>query len=87
MPKFSIILPVKNGGDYIHDCLASILGQVHDDFEVIILENCSSDGTAEWLSAIRDPRVKVLPALKPLTIEEKWQRGLGLNKSEFITLI
>jgi len=87
LPKFSIILPVRNGGDYIKDCIASILAQDLDDFELLILENCSTDGTAEWLRLITDPRVKVFYTDKPLSIEENWGRILLLDKSDFMTLI
>jgi glycosyltransferase involved in cell wall biosynthesis len=47
--KFSIILPVKNGGEYVKECVQSILAQSCPDFNLHILENCSTDGTAEWL--------------------------------------
>lgn len=87
MPRFSIILPVRNGGEYIKDCIASILSQELNDFELLILDNCSTDGTSEWLKLIKDPRVRIFFSEKPLSIEENWGRVLLLKKSEFMTLI
>lgn len=85
--KFSIILPVKNGGRYIKECVQSILEQTYPDFNLHILENCSTDGTAEWLKTLRDERIILIPSMKPLSIEENWGRILSLKKNEFITIM
>ncbi|HVS97178.1 MAG TPA: glycosyltransferase [Puia sp.] len=85
--KFSIILPVRNGGDYIKLCIASILQQTYRDFNLLILDNCSSDGTSEWIKSLDDPRIRVFPAVRPLSIEENWGRIVGMPKNEFMTMI
>lgn len=84
--RFSFILPVRNGGEYIKECVASILAQTLNDFNLIILENKSTDGTAEWLQTLDDKRIIVVPAIKPLSIEENWSRILSIDKNEFITI-
>jgi glycosyltransferase involved in cell wall biosynthesis len=85
--KYSIILPVRNGGHYVKECVASILAQSLSDFELLVLDNCSTDGTPEWLRSLTDPRIKLYPAEKPLSIEENWGRIVGIPKNEFITMI
>ncbi len=85
--KYSIILPVRNGGHYVKECVASILAQTYTNFNFIILDNCSSDGTFQWLQSIGDNRVKIIPSDKSLTIEENWGRIKDVEKNEFITLI
>lgn len=87
MPRYSIILPVRNGGHYIKECVASILAQSLDDLNLHILDNCSTDGTLEWLQSLEDPRVVLYPATHPLSIEANWGRITGIPKNEFITLI
>ena len=87
MAKFSIILPVRNGGHYVKECVASILSQQYADFNFIILDNASTDGTLEWLQSLRDERIKIIPSYTPLTIEENWGRIKDIDKNEFITLI
>ncbi len=87
MIKFSIILPVKNGGDYVKECVRSILNQSYPYFDLHILENCSSDGTTEWLKGLSDDRVKLIETPVPLTIEQNWSRITQIQKNEFITLI
>jgi glycosyltransferase involved in cell wall biosynthesis len=85
--KYSIILPVRNGGHYIKKCVASILSQTRQDYNLIVLENCSTDGTAEWLRNINNPKISVIEAPRSLSIEENWQRITGIKKNKFITLI
>lgn len=87
MSKYSIILPVRNGGTYVKECVQSILSQTHADFRLQVLDNCSTDGTTEWLKSLTDPRITIYPANRPLTIEENWARATEIPKNEFITLI
>jgi glycosyltransferase involved in cell wall biosynthesis len=87
MNKFSIILPVLNGGEYVKECVRSILAQTYTDFNLIVLDNCSTDGTSEWLKSIEDKRIVIHRSKKPLSIENNWARILTVPKNEFITLI
>jgi glycosyltransferase involved in cell wall biosynthesis len=85
--KYSIILPVKNGGEYVKECVDSILAQTFPGFNLHVLENCSNDGTTEWLQTLKDERIIVIPSEKSLSIEENWARILSINKNEFMTII
>ncbi|HUR65536.1 MAG TPA: glycosyltransferase, partial [Chitinophagaceae bacterium] len=85
--KYSIILPVRNGGEYVKLCINSILGQTVNDFNLIVLDNCSSDGTLEYVQSLTDDRIVIHPSAKSLTIEENWGRITGIDTNEFITLI
>ena len=59
-PRISIGIPVYNGENYIKDCIDSILAQTFEDFEIIISDNASTDGTQEICEryAELDPRIK-----------------------------
>jgi len=85
--KYTIFLPVHNGGSYVKECVASILAQKYGDFELVVLENASTDGTLEWLSAVDDDRLTVLPSHAFLSVEENWGRALTMQKNEFMTFI
>lgn len=87
MKKFSIILPVRNGGEYVKDCVNSILNQRLNGFNLIILDNCSTDGTLEWIKTLDDERIIIYHSTIPLSIEESWARIITVEKNEFITLI
>jgi glycosyltransferase involved in cell wall biosynthesis len=87
MKKYSIILPVRNGGMYVRECISSILAQTLDDFNCIILDNCSTDGTTEWIASLNDPRIVCHRSPTSLTIEENWGRIRDTPKNEFMTMI
>lgn len=86
-PGYSIVLPVRNGGEYVKECIASILAQTVEDFELLVLDNNSTDGTLEWIQALSDLRIKIFPSDRDLSIEENWHRIVAIPKREFITLI
>lgn len=87
MSTYSIILPVRNGGDLVKECVASIFSQSVTDFDLLVLDNASTDGTLEWIQSLRDPRIRIYPASRPLTIEENWGRIISLPLNEFMTMI
>jgi glycosyltransferase involved in cell wall biosynthesis len=71
--KYSIILPVRNGGEYVKDCVSSILAQRLSAFNLHILDNYSTDGTLQWIESLNDSRIIIYPTKKPLSIEENWE--------------
>jgi len=72
MTKLSIIIPVYNIEPYIQNCLNSILNQPFKDFEVICVNDGSSDGSLDVLQACRDERV---------TIIDKKNEGSGVARN------
>lgn len=58
-PEISIITPVWNGLPYIKECIQSVLDQDFQDWELIISDNGSTDGSREYLSSLADPRIKI----------------------------
>jgi glycosyltransferase involved in cell wall biosynthesis len=87
MGKYSIILPVRNGGTLVKECVNSILSQSYRDFNLLVLDNNSNDGTLEWISSLEDDKIKIFPEKEPLGIEGNWGRIKNISKNEFITLI
>lgn len=87
MSRFSIILPVRNGGDYLKACVSSILNQTNRDFNLIVLDNHSTDGSLEWVSSLSDSRIIIHSSATSLTIEENWGRIKDVTKNEFMTMI
>ena len=58
-PAISIVTPVWNGLPYVKETVESVLSQDFQDWEMIIGDNCSTDGTSEYLKSLTDPRIKV----------------------------
>lgn len=51
-PKISVIIPLYNRKNYIEDCISSALNQTFQDFEIIIRDDCSTDGVCEFIEKI-----------------------------------
>ena len=68
LPKISVVLPVYNGGDYLKLSIDSVLKQDFSEFELLVLDDCSNDGSWEFLQSIEDDRVRIFrnPANKGL---------------------
>jgi glycosyltransferase involved in cell wall biosynthesis/arylsulfatase A-like enzyme len=58
--KPSIVLPTYNHLKFLPLAIESVLTQTHTDFELVIVNDGSTDGTREWLDRLTDPRIKVI---------------------------
>jgi glycosyltransferase involved in cell wall biosynthesis len=76
-PKITIILPVYNGGNYLIASVNSVLEQSLTNFELLIIDDCSTDGSWEYLNNIIDPRIKLF--------KNETNKGLFYNLNYLIT--
>ena len=61
----SILILNYNGKEYLYDCLTSVLSQSYTDFEIILYDNCSSDGSIDLIRKnFNDSRIKVVSSEK-----------------------
>lgn len=68
--KYSIILPIRNVRPYIESAVNSVLQQKYSDYELIISDNQSDDGTSEYIDIINHKNVRVLHTPRSFTIAE-----------------
>ena len=66
MCKVSVVLPVYNVEAFIQDTIESLLRQTFQDFELLVLDDCSTDATVERIRAMQDDRIRLI--LNPLNI-------------------
>ncbi len=60
MPKVSVVIPAYNAMAYLPETLESVFRQTFTDFEVLIINDGSSDHIVQWVAQITDPRVKLI---------------------------
>jgi len=59
-PRISVVMPVWNGEAYLREAIDSILSQTFTDFELIIVDDGSTDGTAQILQSYGDTRIRIM---------------------------
>ena len=77
-PLISIFTPVYNGGDYLEECIESVINQTYTNWEYTIVDNCSSDRTPDILTHFvkTDSRIKVHTNTNFLTQMLNWNHGI-----------
>lgn len=83
-PRITVLMPVWNGEAYLSQALASILRQTHDDFELLVVDDGSTDRTAEILTACHDSRLRVLRNETRRKLSGALNRGIAEARGEFI---
>ena len=86
--KFSVLLPTRNGGKYLKNCLSSILDEPYQDMELVVSDNANTDGTQEILKSFSgDRRLKVLRLSNPVPVTENWNNALLAGKGDYILMM
>jgi glycosyltransferase involved in cell wall biosynthesis len=91
-PLVSIITPTYNHERYIRSCIESVLSQTHSNFEQIIIDDASTDGTAEIISQYveKDRRIKFIQHNTNYGIyklADIYNKFLNFSKGEFIAIL
>lgn len=80
----SVCLPTYNGANYIEEALRSILNQTYQDFELLIVDDGSTDATLDIVQSFSDPRIQLHRNPERLGIPANWNRCLELAGGEFV---
>lgn len=86
MPKVSIIMLSYNYGSYIPEAIQSVLNQSYPDYELIIIDDCSDDGSDSIIReyASKDDRIKFFINPKNIGIASSFNSGLDKCRGEYI---
>ena len=81
--KISVVMPTYNAARFLRTAVESILNQTFSDFEFIIVDDASSDGTREILSSYKDERIRIVDGPRS-GIVAALNRGLDLARGEYV---
>ena len=87
MPLASIVIPVYNGMPYLVDAVHSALAQDYPSLEVVVVENHSTDGSAEWLREQADPRLRVVYRDVTQPAGDNWTQAIQESRGDFVKLM
>ena len=85
----SVCIPTRNYGRFLRDAIDSVLAQTRRDYELIVVDNCSSDETPALLQeyASRHPEIRCVRNQTPLSLPENFNRALGLARGELVKVL
>ena len=83
-PIVSVVMPAYNGEPYLKAAVDSILEQSFGDLELIVVDDCSTDGTPDTLRAYADPRLRILRNEVNLGIVGALNRGLSAATGKYV---
>lgn len=88
-PKISVLIPTYNYGRYLPQALESVLMQTFTDFEIVVLDNCSSDDTEEVVKRFReiDSRIRYIRNPSTVGMVENWNLALRAARGEYIKFL
>ena len=86
MPKISVIIPVYNVEKYLSRCLDSVCSQTFNDIEIICINDCSPDNSAEILQeyAEKDKRIRIINKEKNGGLSAARNSGFAVATGEYI---
>lgn len=86
-PRISVCIPVYNCEKYIGLTVESVLAQTLQDFELLILDNCSTDGTLQIIRRYDDSRIRVIENKTNIGMEGNWNKALSEAGGEYIKIL
>ena len=85
-PKISVIMSVYNGEDYLTEAIDSVINQSFTEWELIVINDCSTDSTSEILGkyAAQDERIKVYTNEVNLRLPSSLNKAMSYAKGKYI---
>ena len=86
-PKFSVIIPAHNGARYLSETIESVLAQSYDNFELLIVDDASSDETPQIIGQFTDPRIKYIRHNKNRGSNPARNTGIRASTGEIVAFL
>jgi len=83
-PIVSVIMPVYNGERYLGEAIDSILNQTFTDFELLIINDGSTDGSVDIIDSYSDPRIRLIHNDKNLELSATLNKGLDMARGKYL---
>ena len=83
-PTISVVMPTYNEAEYVERAVASIRAQTFSDFEIVVVDDGSTDGTVELVQAFEDDRIRVVRREGETGITSALNRGVGESSGRYV---
>jgi len=86
-PKITVFIPAYNREKYIGDAIESILAQTFTNYEILLIDDGSTDGTVDIMRSYTDPRLRIIRNEKNLGIPKTRNKGIEHARGEYIAML
>lgn len=83
-PRITVLMPVYNAERFLAQAIDSVLAQTFTDFELLMLDDCSTDGSLSIIQSYSDPRIRLYQNEQNMGISPTLNRGIALAQSALI---
>ena len=82
--KVTVLMPTYNVAPYVKEAIESVLRQTYRDFELLVVDDASTDDTLAVVRSIDDPRIRIAAFPDNVGLAENLNRGLALIDTELV---
>lgn len=86
-PRVSVVVPAWNCERFVGATVTSVLDQTMGDFELVVVDDASPDGTAKVVAEINDPRLTLAVNDENLGYEANWNRAVSFARAPYVLLL
>ncbi len=86
-PKLSVCIPVYNGAEFIKEAIDSVLSQSFTDFEIVVVDNQSTDNTISLVKSYSDSRIKLFVNDTNIGMIPNWNKAMEYATGKYIKIL
>jgi hypothetical protein len=86
-PRFSVVIPTREGASTLKHSLRTCLEQDFDDFEVVVCDNCSSPATRQVVQDCSSARIQYVRSETPLSMSSNWELAVSQAAGQYVTVL
>lgn len=87
MIRLSVIMPLYNKAPYVRKAVESVVGQTYADWELVVVDDCSTDGSVTVVEQIVDPRIRIVRLEENGGVGAARNRGVAESTAPFICFL
>lgn len=85
--KISVCIPSRNALNYVRYAIESVLNQEYEDYELLVSDNHSNDGTWDYLKTLSHPKLRIMQPPKMCSMSGHYEWLLTQTKGDWVTII
>ena len=86
-PKVSVIIATYNRASLLSRAVNSVLSQTYEDFELIVVDDCSKDSTLKVIRSFADPRIRAVQHARNMGQSRARNTGIGMARGEYLAFL